>query len=582
MMTHEKIQEAFENVVKETICLLNEDKEQAVVKLENSERSITTIKSWLETHVNQTNNEIIELNDQLIELNDKQSNLTVAQGKLIEIQKRLNAEKQLITTNANETLESKLLYLDQMEKDNNRQNENLEKSDQKTKSKVSGWFKAMRNEDYFTLFKDYSASNNIVSLLEYGATKFEQSKLSKESRSIDEIKSQINNLISYIQKNNEDISLVLSDLNNIKIAIDKIKQNKNLKEENLKSSEILLNHLRTTLCKFSQLKRCITSSEVYQKKDKYLSQELNLAVCQILKAQKEFFLIKKTTNETIQEAFENVLKETICLLNEDREKAFLKLENSERNITTIESWLEKHVNQTNNEIHGLNDQLIKLNKDEARLTADEGKLIEIHTLLNAEKNGFFVQKAALDNELKLLDQKKEANEKRIKEIEQNKEDARMERKYPGVYNVYSAIRDKNVKKLSFLNSTIESAISTILCEKNSLIQECERVQFKIDLLEKQLNDVENKLEKNTNDKSGIQTSLFDLRKRIKEIEENIKKKGQTSTARGNVIIALKDMHNKFKYLKNLLSIDETDDREIQELVQHIFNAQRKFLELDDI
>lgn len=140
-----------------------------------------------------------------------------------------------------------------------------------------------------------------------------------------------------------------------------------------------------------------------------------------------------------------------------------------------------------------------------------------------------------------------------------------------------------MRKLSFLSSTIESTFSSIINEKGFLERESRILNLEFDLLEKQLCDIKNKLENNENYLSELKISTDKVNENKYDIEQMIIKKGQFFTARSSIIRDLKIMHLKYNHLKNdFLVINEYNEKEIFEIkniVQLIFNAQRKFFEL---
>lgn len=517
------------------------------------------IQSWFQEFVIQIKQKICELNVYLIQLNDDESRLQIDEQNLLVIQTNLNEEKyKLISTG--ETLENKLYELEQKQKENYSRMEIL---------------KSEEEESWFGLGKFFSSK-----------VKVEKWKLSNEFKSLDEIKRKIVNLLNEVKYNEENISQVNSNLNSTKLKINSTKEEMHLKSENHKLSENLINNLSDVLSEFSKIKTIISSNIGYKRMDKSLRKELSGVICQVLKAQKDFFKIINCY-EKVQDAFENVLNDAISiyLSNEDGEdKAVEKLENSERNLTLIQSRLQEIVNKTNQEIDVLNDQLVQQNGHEARLTADEKKLLEIQTFLNSEKHGLVNQKEALERQLYLNLKKKEEAEKRIIEIEQNKEDAKMEKDHIILGRVYNAINRRSWRKL-FFSSYTENLFSTITFEKKFCVADCNRVQREIEFLDKHFDDIQNRLEKNSYNISEIQNITSDVKKRINEIGENITKKGKIVTARSNIILDLKIMHDKFNRLKQDLTMmneyDEKEALEMKEFVKHIFKAQRIILEQND-
>ena len=566
-MSCETIQEAFESVLKEAICLVKVEKEHAIQKLEKSEGNLTFIQSWIEQFVNETTKEIDVLNDQLTQLNEHETCLTADEKKLLEIQIVLNTEKNELIT-LNETLESKLDSL--MQKENNA-DENLEKSDKKAGFKVKGLFKALTNKDPLKLLTDLTTGANLKKLYEVVESKIEKSQLSKESKGIDVLKNQILNLINGIEKNTEDINQVQSCLLNAKLKINTTKENRNSKMEYLKISEKLIIELRTILSKVTQLKTMISSNVDYKNQDKTLPKELSVVICQVLEAQKEFFKMKKKSYETVQEVFQNVLNDAISLSNDDnKDQAVLKLEKGELNLTSIQSWLEQFANETKKEIDALNDQLIQLNHNETGLTVDEKKLLEAQTVLNTEKNGLITLISPNEtlesklNSLALVQMENDVDEN----LEKSDKKAGVK-----VKGLFKALTNKDPFKLltdlttgANLKKLYEIVESKI--EKSQLSKESEKID-------------ENKQEKkNSIELSGIQNEILDVRRVITDIEENIKNKGQILTTSSNSINDLQAMHDKFNYLKNdLLLMNEyewNEKLEMKEFVERIFKAQRHF------
>ena len=566
-MSCETIQEAFESVLKEAICLVKVEKEHAIQKLEKSEGNLTFIQSWIEQFVNETTKEIDVLNDQLTQLNEHETCLTADEKKLLEIQIVLNTEKNELIT-PNETLESKLDSL--MQKENNA-DEHLEKNDKKAGFKVKGLFKALTNKDPLKLLTDLTTGANLKKLYEVVESKIEKSQLSKESKGIDVLKNQILNLINGIEKNTEDISQVQSCLLNAKLKINTTKENRNSKMEYLKISEKLIIELRTILSKVTQLKTMISSNVDYKNQDKTLPKELSVVICQVLEAQKEFFKMKKKSYETVQEVFQNVLNDAISLSNDDnKDQAVLKLEKGELNLTSIQSWLEQFANETKKEIDALNDQLIQLNHNETGLTVDEKKLLEAQTVLNTEKNGLITLISPNEtlesklNSLALVQMENDVDEN----LEKSDKKAGVK-----VKGLFKALTNKDPFKLltdlttgANLKKLYEIVESKI--EKSQLSKESEKID-------------ENKQEKkNSIELSGIQNEILDVRRVITDIEENIKNKGQILTTSSNSINDLQAMHDKFNYLKNdLLLMNEyewNEKLEMKEFVERIFKAQRHF------
>ena len=566
-MSCETIQEAFESVLKEAICLVKVEKEHAIQKLEKSEGNLTFIQSWIEQFVNETTKEIDVLNDQLTQLNEHETCLTADEKKLLEIQIVLNTEKNELIT-LNETLESKLDSL--MQKENNA-DEHLEKNDKKAGFKVKGLFKALTNKDPLKLLTDLTTGANLKKLYEVVESKIEKSQLSKESKGIDVLKNQILNLINGIEKNTEDINQVQSCLLNAKLKINTTKENRNSKMEYLKISEKLIIELRTILSKVTQLKTMISSNVDYKNQDKTLPKELSVVICQVLEAQKEFFKMKKKSYETVQEVFQNVLNDAISLSNDDnKDQAVLKLEKGELNLTSIQSWLEQFANETKKEIDALNDQLIQLNHNETGLTVDEKKLLEAQTVLNTEKNGLITLISPNEtlesklNSLALVQMENDVDEN----LEKSDKKAGVK-----VKGLFKALTNKDPFKLltdlttgANLKKLYEIVESKI--EKSQLSKESEKID-------------ENKQEKkNSIELSGIQNEILDVRRVITDIEENIKNKGQILTTSSNSINDLQAMHDKFNYLKNdLLLMNEyewNEKLEMKEFVERIFKAQRHF------
>ena len=566
-MSCETIQEAFESVLKEAICLVKVEKEHAIQKLEKSEGNLTFIQSWIEQFVSETTKEIDVLNDQLTQLNEHETCLTADEKKLLEIQIVLNTEKNELIT-PNETLESKLDSL--MQKENNA-DEHLEKNDKKAGFKVKGLFKALTNKDPLKLLTDLTTGANLKKLYEVVESKIEKSQLSKESKGIDVLKNQILNLINGIEKNTEDINQVQSCLLNAKLKINTTKENRNSKMEYLKISEKLIIELRTILSKVTQLKTMISSNVDYKNQDKTLPKELSVVICQVLEAQKEFFKMKKKSYETVQEVFQNVLNDAISLSNDDnKDQAVLKLEKGELNLTSIQSWLEQFANETKKEIDALNDQLIQLNHNETGLTVDEKKLLEAQTVLNTEKNGLITLISPNEtlesklNSLALVQMENDVDEN----LEKSDKKAGVK-----VKGLFKALTNKDPFKLltdlttgANLKKLYEIVESKI--EKSQLSKESEKID-------------ENKQEKkNSIELSGIQNEILDVRRVITDIEENIKNKGQILTTSSNSINDLQAMHDKFNYLKNdLLLMNEyewNEKLEMKEFVERIFKAQRHF------
>lgn len=107
----------------------------------------------------------------------------------------------------------------------------------------------------------------------------------------------------------------------------------------------------------------------------------------------------------VQEAFENALIESMGILKWSREQAAQKLVNIERNMSVIHGWFEKSLERITNELAEQQIGVTRLNDEEARLAADEKRLIKEVGHLNTQMLEIIIGHPTVESKLQSLEKR---------------------------------------------------------------------------------------------------------------------------------------------------------------------------------
>lgn len=291
-----------------------------------------------------------------------------------------------------------------------------------------------------------------------------------------------------------------------------------------------------------------------------------------------------SSSEKVEDAFENVLRDSIDVLNDNREHLVQKLMNIESSLQVVHSWFEYGLKNTNNELSEQQTILVELNGREARFVDEEKRLDQVELDLNARIHVLNDLINVINNKLQTFDKIETDGRKRLNEIEKTKRDAQYERDNPIFGNILMAVRDRDLSKLIVPQTALE-IWSKITFEKYFVTKDVKQAIEQIGFLETELNGVKNELKANSNEKERVTKALLDVKGQIECFEKNIIEKGQIVTVRNKVMNDFEIMKSRLTRIKDnyVTTVDHEEidlDDYMNELVQLVFKAQRRFLDLD--
>lgn len=165
----ELVEDAFNTILSETIDILNGNRDQAAQKLVDIESSISVVHNWFEKSLERTKSQLREQQSVLEEMNDEEARLMSCEKRLGEIELELSARLHGLNNHMN-ALNARLVSLDKIEADGERQLEEIEKTKRDAKTErdypiVGSVYMAVRDRNWKMLFESQTQKSLISTII---------------------------------------------------------------------------------------------------------------------------------------------------------------------------------------------------------------------------------------------------------------------------------------------------------------------------------------------------------------------------------------------------------------------------------